>query len=284
MQLVSRKPGLVEFKKGMPTERYGGYNKPKIMFFIPVKYSIKKVENIIILPVELLCGKQFLEDKNFAIEYSHRRLEKILGKTIDNFSFPLGMRPLKMNTMLSLDGFRVCITGSSSRGKCLIVQPMMQFVSDPSWIQYLKYLENFVRKQQKDPKRKYCEKYDKITKEKNSMLYDLYIEKMRYSIYTKRQNIEKTLQTLLNGKSLFEQLDINEQCLVLLNIHSVFGRMTNGCDLTLIGGKKSAAATSSFSAIMSNWKKKYSDVRIIDQSPAGLIEKVSNNLLKLIDD
>lgn len=284
VQLVSRKPGLVEFKKGMPTERYGGYNKPKIMFFIPVKYSIKKVENIIILPVELLYGKQFLEDKNFAIEYSHRRLEKILGKTIDNFSFPLGMRPLKMNTMLSLDGFRVCITGSSSRGKCLIVQPMMQFVSDPSWIQYLKYLENFVRKLQKDPKRKYCEKYDKITKEKNSMLYDLYIEKMQYSIYTKRQNIEKTLQTLLNGKSLFEQLDINEQCLVLLNIHSVFGRMTNGCDLTLIGGKKSAAATSSFSAIMSNWKKKYSDVRIIDQSPAGLIEKVSNNLLKLIDD
>ena len=61
----------VEFKKGMPTERYGGYNKPKIMFFIPVKYSIKKVENIIILPVELLYGKQFLEDKNFAIEYSH---------------------------------------------------------------------------------------------------------------------------------------------------------------------------------------------------------------------
>ena len=177
VQLVSRKPGLVEFKKGMPTERYGGYNKPKIMFFIPVKYSIKKVENIIILPVELLYGKQFLEDKNFAIEYSHRRLEKILGKTIDNFSFPLGMRPLKMNTMLSLDGFRVCITGSSSRGKCLIVQPMMQFVSDPSWIQYLKYLENFVRKLQKDPKRKYCEKYDKITKEKNSMLYDLYIEK-----------------------------------------------------------------------------------------------------------
>ena len=148
----------------------------------------------------------------------------------------------------------------------------------------MKYLENFVRKLQKDPKRKYCEKYDKITKEKNSMLYDLYIEKMQYSIYTKRQNIEKTLQTLLNGKSLFEQLDINEQCLVLLNIHSVFGRMTNGCDLTLIGGKKSAAATSSFSAIMSNWKKKYSDVRIIDQSPAGLIEKVSNNLLKLIDD
>ena len=33
VQLVSRKPGLVEFKKGMPTERYGGYNKPKIMFF-----------------------------------------------------------------------------------------------------------------------------------------------------------------------------------------------------------------------------------------------------------
>ena len=33
---------------------------------------------------------------------------------------------------------------------------------------------------------------------------------------------------------------------------------------------------------ISNWKKKYSDVRIIDRSASGLFEKRSDNLLDLI--
>ena len=58
--------------------------------------------------------------------------------------------------------------------------------------------------------------------------------------------------------------------------------MTSGCDLSKIGGTLRSAATGSFSATVSNWKKNYSNVRIIDQSPAGLWEVKSENLLDLV--
>lgn len=52
--------------------------------------------------------------------------------------------------------------------------------------------------------------------------------------------------------------------------------------MTLIGGKTHSAATVSFSSTISNWKKNYTDVRIIDQSASGLWEKQSQNLLELL--
>lgn len=85
------------------------------MFFIPVRYRVGKKTDIIIMPVELLCGKKFLEDAAFAKEYTFDRLGRLLKKTVDEFSFPLGMRPWKVNTVLSLDGFRVCISGGKGR-------------------------------------------------------------------------------------------------------------------------------------------------------------------------
>ena len=33
---------------------------------------------------------------------------------------------------------------------------------------------------------------------------------------------------------------------------------------------------------LSNWKKNYTDVRIVDQSASGFFEKVSDNLLDLL--
>ena len=47
------------------------------------------------------------------------------------------------------------------------------------------------------------------------------------------------------------------------------------------GGKKLSAKTT-ISTGMSNWKKDYSDVRIIDSSASGLWEKESCNLLELL--
>lgn len=46
-------------KKGLDTERYGGYNKSGIMFLLPMRYQIGKKSDIIILSVELLYGKNF---------------------------------------------------------------------------------------------------------------------------------------------------------------------------------------------------------------------------------
>ena len=109
--------GLTPLKKGLPTEKYGGYNKPAVMFFIPVRYKAGRKSEIIIMSVELLYGKEFLADAEFARTYTFDRLRRILGKPVDEVSFPLGMRPWKINTMLSLDGLRVWVTANNSGGK-----------------------------------------------------------------------------------------------------------------------------------------------------------------------
>jgi len=279
-QPVAAAKGLVPRKKGLPTEKYGGYNKAGVMFFIPVKYKIGKKTEVIIMSVELLFGARFLSDNDFAQAYTSDRLRQILGKPVDEISFPLGMRPWKVNTVLSLDGFRVCISGSSSGGKCLVAQSMMQFSAEPFWQFYIKKLESFVEKMEKNPAYIYDEVYDKISKTKNAELYDLCLNKLEHSIYAKR--INTPVKILQDGKQQFLALDIQAQAKALLNIHQIFGRIAGGCDLSAIGGGSKAAATSNFSSSISNWKKNYSEVRIIDASPSGLWEKQSENILELL--
>ena len=62
---------MIPLKAGLPTEKYGGYNKAGVMFLIPVRYNIGKKSEILILPVELMHGKHFLEDKVFALSLIH---------------------------------------------------------------------------------------------------------------------------------------------------------------------------------------------------------------------
>ena len=67
-----------------------------------------------------------------------------------------------------------------------------------------------------------------------------------------------------------------------MNIHDIFGRIASGCNLTLVGGSANTGATVNFSSSVSNWKKTYKEVNIIDTSSSGLWEKKSDNLLDLI--
>ena len=277
---VPASEGLTPLKKDRDTSKYGGYNKPAAMFYVPVKYRAGKKTDILIMSVEKLHGDRFLDDKKFAEEYALNRTSKILGKVVDEISFPMGMRPWKVNTVLSLDGFRICISGSASGGKCLIAQPIMQFSSEPFWKYYLKKLERFAEKTAKYANYTYDEEYDNISAAKNMELYDLYFDKFKNSIYKKRVNAP--IKDLEKGRERFEKLSIKDQTEALLNIHQTFGRLSAGCDLTAIGGVKHAAATGSFSANVSNWTKNYKEVCIIDTTASGLWEKKSENLLDLL--
>ena len=276
---VKKGTGLIPLKAGLPTEKYGGYNSARIMFFIPVKYKLGKKNEIIIMSVELLHGKHFLEDETFAKKYSLNRLESILGKKVDEVNFPLGMRPWKVNTMLSFQGFRACITGTQNNGKILLLQTMQQFMANEEWKLYIKKLDNFVEKNTINPNYLYDQDYDLINVDANIKLYDLYISKLQTTVYKNRMNIP--IKTLSEGQKKFKNLNILQQSQILLNIHSLFGRLSGGCDLTAIGGSKNCAKTTLNSSI-SNWKKLYADVRIIDQSPSGIWEKRSENILELL--
>ena len=138
----------------------------------------------------------------------------------------------------------------------------------------------FCEKRRINDKLIYDKDYDKVSEEDNINLYDLYIYKLQNAIYSKR--INNPLETLNKGRDKFIKLSVQEQAKTLLNIHSAFGRMTGGCDLSLIGGGTHSGATVNFSSTISNWSKIYTDVRLIYQSPSGLWEKQSDNLLDLV--
>ena len=272
--------GLVPLKKGLDTSKYGGYNKSSAMFFIPVRYIAGKKKEILIMSVEMRVGDKFLNDIDYAKEYSFVRLEQILGKSVDSVEFPMGMRPWKVNTMLEMDGFRVCIAGIGGGRKCLIAQPVMQFSESIEWNNYIKRIERLVEKASSKTNYTYDEEYDKVYKNKNEELYSVYLNKYKSSIYSKRVNAP--VRIMEEGEKRFTQLSVIDQAKVLLNIHETFGRVSSGSDLTMIGGGKSAAATVNFSSSVSNWSKSYSCVTLVDTSVTGLWCNKSDNLLGLL--
>lgn len=276
---LAKAPGLIPRKKGLDTEKYGGYDGATITYFMLVKYTEEKKSDIMIMPVRLLDSKGMLENEETAGAYARECISRIKGKAVKDISFPLGLRKLKINTVFSVDGFRFCLAGSSDKGKRIIAQPFMSFTADVKWNDYMKRLEGFTGKLSENEQYIYDPEYDKVTEEENIQLYDMYIDKLKNTVYSKRPN--NCLDILINGRESFTELDVKEQARTIMAIHQLFGRVSGGCDLRSIGGKERSGATL-IRSCLSNWAKNYSDVRIIDSTHTGLREHRSENLLKLL--
>lgn len=275
---LSAAGGLTPIKKDRPTEIYGGYNKPTASFFVLTRYQIAEKQDIMVMPVELLYADKFLQDNEFALEYAKRTVKNITGKDVVDVGFLLNKRILKVNTVLSLNGFRMCITGKSGGGKLIGVSCLTQFKTSAENEAYIKKLESFEKKRKKNGNIVFNEKYDAISSEKNLELYDLYIEKLINVPYSYRP--ANPSNALIDGRERFMLLPPESQAGVLLAVQGLLGRAIKA-DLTAIGGVASAGV-STLSSSISNWKKYYTDVRIIDQSASGLFEKVSENLLEML--
>lgn len=281
---VTAKEGLVSRKKDLPSEKYGGYNKPTASYFIMAKYTEKgkkEKQDIMIVPVELMVGEKVLNDKKFAIGYIQQQIAQISNRKIEeivNVSFPMGLRPLKVNTRFSFDGFEACVTGKANGGKILGISSLVALKMDNKKDNYIKKIEKYIEKRKLNINIKLDEKYDGINYESNQMIYNILVEKAQCSIY--KTMFGSLVEGLENAKSIFEQLSLEEQCLCINSLINVFktGR-SSGCDLTLIGGKKQAAVCT-VSSKVSNWKKNYKCVKIIDESASGIFRKESENILE----
>ncbi len=275
---VSAAKGLVPLKKDRPTEIYGGYNKSTASFFVLVRYKIAKKQDIMVMPVELLYADKFLQNDAFAVEYAKKTVSDITGAVVESVEFLLNKRIIKVNTVFSLNGFKVCITGKNSGGKCICVSCLSPFKTSRENEAYIKRLESFEKKRRKNNNIVFSEKHDRISAEKNLELYDYYMDKMQNKLYKNRPT--NPYDIIVKGRERFIMLSPEQQVTVLLSIQGLFGR-ANKVDLSLIGGGKSVGMAR-LSSSVSNWKKYYTDVRIIDRSTSGLFEKVSENLLELL--
>ena len=268
--------GLIPLKKGMPTELYGGYDSATVAGFVLVKYKLGKKSEISFVPVKLLDMDAFLKDQDFAIQC----VSNEIGEKAKDIDILFKRRIFKIYSMISLDGARFCIRGKASLSDIGLMN-MMSFMTSPEIEAYIKRLESFVEKQKKNENIVWDEKFDGISKEKNIQLYDHYLQKLSAWPYHKRPGNATLVLKLTNKASAFAKLDVFKQSNVLLQIQGVFGRIKQA-DLKYLE-ESSSSGISKMSVHLSNWKKNYTDVRIIDQSASGLFEKVSDvNLLDLL--
>ncbi len=277
---VKAREGLVPRKEGLNTEKYGGYNKSSVSFFVLASFNDGKKKDAMFVPVELRVSERFRKDEKFAAEYTKQQISSIVGKAVTDISFPLKLRPIKINTMIFCDGLLFNIRGSSNGGSYLIVSLATANVLSPEWEQYVKKLDSMSEKLKKNSSIKYDKEYDVVTKEKNFELYMLIVEKLRRKPFDKIP--ANPIASLEKGHKKFDELGIFDQIKVLLQIVAILktGRST-GCDLKTVGGVANAAKFL-ISASISNMANTYNDVHICDTSASGLYENVTKNLLDVL--
>lgn len=275
-------PGLVPRKKGLDPAKYGGYNKATASFFMLAKYKNGKKNEVMLVPVELMFADKVLSSPEFAAEYIADAIGKITGKPVQSVEFPLGLRKLKIGTMFEFDGnFRVTLSGKSSGGAGVLIKPMCPLILGYKLEKYIKHIDRYVQKRVDDPDLPYSERYAKISTDENLQLYDILCSKMKSTVYNKRPNSPSKIFD--KGRELFAALDIIDQCKCLQEMLKAFGRMGK-CNLELLkaAGGSSSSGVTKLSTSLSNWKKSYSDVRIVDTTASGLYQSKTENLLELL--
>lgn len=271
---------LVPLKKDLDTEKYGGYNKPTASFFVLAGYTEKKKRDAMLVPVELRYVNQFQTNPDFAKSYIKNQITQIKGgKAISDVSILLNGRTLKINTVFSFDGLKMVLSGKSGGGRQIIFSPMTPLILSLEMEQYIKHLDSFSRKKTANSSIQLDPLHDYITKEKNLILYDILTQKLQSIPFQKLP--ANPCQLLQKERNKFCVLTAETQIICLTNLLLYFQRSGNsGIDLSLLGGSKKSG-TKLLNASLANWKKTYSNVQILDCSPAGLSEIHSENLLSL---
>lgn len=271
-------PDLARLKKDLDPVKYGGYNSKSISCFSLIKCT---GVGAVIIPVELLCEKRYFSDDSFASEYAYSVLKNALPAkniakiSIDDISFPLKRRPIKINTLFEFDGYRVNIRSKDSYHYFTISSAMAAIYSKDT-SDYIKAVSSYIDKSDKGSKFKPGEAFDVLS---NLKVYDEIAKKCISEPFSKINKLAEAGKKMEEGRDKFAELSIIEQMKTLLLLVDILktGRI-NTCNLKPVGGVESYH-TERMSAILKNTK--YSDIRIIDQSPTGLYEKKSDNLLEL---
>ena len=150
---VKKGSGLTPLKKDKPTEIYGGYNKATASYFVLAKYQVGKKKEITIIPVTLLASKRFETDLDYRLAYVREYLIGMSQKNAkaENVEILFDARPMKINTLLSLDGLRMSIAGKSDDK--IIVNNMSAVKFENTTEDYIKKLEAYIQKKEKNKKK-----------------------------------------------------------------------------------------------------------------------------------
>lgn len=265
--------GQISLKKDNISDisKYGGYNSATSTYFYLVKHIKKDKVTISFVPIDLIYAGQ-LTSKQEVLNHLCEKHGLIEPELL------LGGRKIKYNTLLEIDGFRSHLTCKTNDR--IKIKRGLQLILPYEWEKYIKRLEKYNDRnseyQRLNKMTLEITVKDEITKEKNVELYNILMDKLKNTKY----NVFKTPSEIVKkGKEVFETLNVEERSIVLFKMLGLFNcTLPSGIDLKLIGGSQSSAI---LSISMDLNKKSFSSIKIIDQSPTGLFEKKSPNLLDL---
>lgn len=257
-QPVAAGSGLVGRKADLPPEKYGGYTGLTVAFFLLARFRKGTRARLALVPVRSIAAAQVGQEAG-ALDY----VQKALGPKARDVDLPLGPRPLKINTMLDMGGYRVCLRGVS--GERVAVSPVTPLVVGWEWEDYVRRLERGG---------------EGTSPERNLALYDLLQEKLASPLFGKRPGDGAAI--LRAGRETFRALDPAGQRACLGHVLELFGGNVGGCDLSAIGGKKRSAVPT-FSAVLNSWPVD-GGIWIVDPSPSGIFERRSPELMGLLEE
>lgn len=280
-QPVKKKGGLVPLKAGLPTEKYGGYNKPTASFYVLARYISRKKPEVMFVPINLMDAERFHKDPTFARKRTAEMIAEIDKKQPQEVELLMNGRPLKINTVVSVDGALMTLSGKSNGGGNVIFSPLTSLVLGKAMEDYVKAIEAFQNKKRTNKMIIPDEEHDGLSEEKNLQLYDLLVGKLQKFPYCKIPGNPGELLAKKETRTKFQTAGLMDQMGCLLGMMQLMGGKVNNCDLSAVGGAKKAGSVVP-SSKLSNWAKKYKDVRIVDTSASGLFSKTSSNLLEFL--
>ena len=188
---------------------------------------------------------------------------------------------IKMDALVSYDGYRGYLTGESSG--CIKLSNAIQWFSKMETDLYVKGIDKllsmikdgkltereYAREEFEIYTNRYKEKIVIINRKNNEKLYEDIIKQISLKIYQCVSKLQKLKATLEDKKEMFNLKSVLEQTKVLLNLVSYLRRAnSHGVDLTSIGAS-SGAGDLRFSSDITKV-----DFSIIHQSPCGLVERI----------
>ncbi len=237
--------------------KYGGYNNVSGAYFSLVEHTVKtkSIRSIEYVPVYLANE----------IEKNPLRLNEYFEKDMKLYNPKILIPKIKINALFEVNGFRMHISGRSNnrlKFKCA-----NQLCISREHQAYLKKVIKYVDRSKLAKKDIPITEYDKITDVENLEIYDLYLDKLKNTIY--RERLSSQILKLEVGRDIFINLTLEEQCKLLVNALNLFKCSSVSADMSLIKGAKEAGVI-----VINNKIDDKIKIRIINQSPTGLFEKV----------
>lgn len=247
MPLKTSDPRLADFQK------YGGYNKVAGAYFALVRHTVKgkRVKTFEFVPVyKAKCFEQ--------------HPEALLTYFAETLQDPEILLPkVKINTLFSVDGFKMHLSGRSSSG--LIFKNANQLVLSEQQYAYFHRIDKWIEQNKKTKSIQPISYLRNLTKEDNLEIYDTLCQKLRDTVYSKRLSAQ--VAAFEKGREKFIALSLEEQCIFLSNALPLFQCNAMSADLTLCGGVGHAGVL-----VLNNDITKLTNIKLIFQSVTGLFE------------